>query len=152
MKPEFKKYAIIGAGIVVLLVGGFFLLNRGNGQKNQSAQPTPTEEVMPTVDSSVKVSMTGANNNHEVDLAVDNLPSGTQSIDYELSYQTASQGLQGVIGTASTNGESSFTKHLTLGTCSSGTCVYHQVVGKISLTLKFTGDYGQKIYQKDFSL
>ena len=84
-------------------------------------------------------------------LKVGNIPKNTQSIDYELSYQTAQQGLQGVIGTV-TSEKDNFEKKLTLGTCSSGTCVYHQVVGKIKLTLKFTGEYGEKIFEKEYAI
>ncbi len=151
MKPEQKKYLMIGV-VVVLLIVGFWLFTRNNNVKNQTEDQTPTEELLPTVDSSVKVSLKGTVGNKEVSLEVSNIPGGTESVDYELSYQTASQGLQGVIGTVSTEGKSNFKKQLTLGTCSSGTCVYHQVVGKINLTLKFTGDYGAKIFEKEFGL
>ncbi len=151
MKPEYKKYLIIG-GVVVLLVVGYWLFARNTIVKKQTADETPTEQVLPTVDSSVKVSLKAVSANKEVSLEVSGMPAGTQSVDYELSYQTAAQGLQGVIGTVSSDGQTSFKKQLTLGTCSSGTCVYHQVVGKINLTLKFTGDYGEKLFEKEFAL
>ena len=58
-----------------------------------------------------------------------------------------------MIGTMTIDGgKKEVEKQLTLGTCSSGTCVYHKVEGKIQLTLKFSGDYGQKLYEKEHEL
>ena len=152
MKPEYKRYLIIGGLVILLLITGYFIFFRNRSNSQQSTDIEPTEEVIPTVDSSVKVSLTGASGNREVILTVKGVPSGTELVDYELSYQTATQGLQGVIGTVMTEGKSTFEKKLTLGTCSSGTCVYHEVVGKIKLTLKFGGDYGEKLFEKEYEL
>ncbi|KKQ23591.1 MAG: hypothetical protein US40_C0002G0134 [Candidatus Roizmanbacteria bacterium GW2011_GWC2_37_13] len=151
MKPEFKKYIMIGGLVILLLIVGYLIFAR-NKSIQQATDVEPTEEILPTVDSSVKVTLEGVSGNREVSLTVTNVPSGTDSVDYELSYQTASQGLQGVIGTVMTEGKSSIEKKLTLGTCSSGTCVYHQVVGKIKLTLKFSGEYGEKIFEKEYEI
>jgi len=57
-----------------------------------------------------------------------------------------------VIGTIALNSESEYLKKITLGTCSSGKCVYHEVVGKIKVSLKFTGSYGEKIFEKEYEL
>lgn len=152
MKPEQKKYAIIGGVVVLLLLVGFFVI-KGQNTKTEIVEEAPVEDVIPTVDASVKVSLEANDaQNKEVALSASGIPSGTESVEYELSYLTASQGLQGVIGTVSLDGKRQFEKELTLGTCSSGTCVYHQVVGKIKLTLKFNGDYGAKLFEKEFEL
>lgn len=150
-----KKKMIIGGGLllVLLLVVGFFVFGPKNKSVEDEGDLGPVEEVIPTVDASVDVSLTAATAAaHDVILNASNIPQGTISVDYELSYQTASQGLQGVIGTIDTEGEREFEKKLTLGTCSSGTCVYHEVVGKIKLTLKFSGDYGEKLFEKEFGI
>ena len=146
-----KKSYIIGAVLLVLLTTVFFVFGRKQAPKEIINETSEIEELIPTIDSSVKVSLDSVAGSKELLLKVDNLPSNTQSVDYELSYQTAQQGLQGVIGTI-TNEKDSFEKKLTLGTCSSGTCVYHQVVGKIKLTLKFTGGYGEKIFGKEYEI
>lgn len=153
MKPEYKKY-LIGGGIVVLIIIAGFLMTRGKGQTGQTnSNLAPTEQAVPTVDSSVQVSLTAASPaKKELSLKISGIPSGTTSVDYELSYQTTAEGLQGIIGTADVTGKSDLDKTLTLGTCSSGTCVYHTVVGKIQLSLKFSGSYGQKLYQKELSI
>lgn len=137
--------------ILALLVIGVFIFNRKQVSKVTIEDTSPTDQIIPTIDNSVDVSLTSQTGNKEVLLEVSNMPKNTQSVDYELSYQTAQQGLQGVIGTVTNEGDS-FEKKLTLGTCSSGTCVYHQVVGKIKLTLKFTGEYGEKIFEKEYEL
>ena len=146
-----KKSYIIGAVLLVLLTTVFFVFGRKQAPKEIINETSEIEELIPTIDSSVKVSLDSVAGSKELLLKVDNLPSNTQSVDYELSYQTAQQGLQGVIGTVTNEGDS-LEKKLTLGTCSSGTCVYHQVVGKIKLTLKFTGEYGEKIFEKEYGL
>lgn len=139
--------------LVVLLIGGSLFLNKKTEEPVNKQNITPTEATIPKVDSSVKVDLKAVSAGKEVLLTVGSIPAGTTSIDYELSYNTAAQGLQGVIGTMTIDGgKKEVEKQLTLGTCSSGTCVYHKVEGKIQLTLKFSGDYGQKLYEKEHEL
>lgn len=150
-----KKPLIIGiVVIIILLLGGFMFMNQRNTQDATDATNiAPTEATIPTVDSSVKVSLEAVEAGKEVLLNVSALPAGTTSIDYELSYNTEGQGLQGVIGTMTVeDGKKEVEKQMTLGTCSSGTCVYHKVEGAIQLTLRFTGDYGQKLYEKEHKI
>ena len=148
-----KQYLIIaGVVIIILLVVIYWFFGRKNVSNNQALIISPTEAVIPTIDSSVIVDLTSTTAGKEVLLSINKIPSGTNTIDYELSYQTAQQGLQGVIGTITITNDSSYKKTITLGTCSSGKCVYHQVVGKIKLTLKFTGEYGDKIFEKEYGI
>ncbi len=152
MKLNNSSLVLIGT-IVIVVFGIGVLIFKGMGSLKQGTPLVePTEVVMPTLDSSVQVDLSSNSGGKEVTLAIEGIPSNTQSIDYELSYQTKQQGLQGVIGTIPLKGESNYEKKLTLGTCSSGSCVYHQVLGKIKLTLKFTGDYGDKIFEKEFEI
>jgi len=151
MKPEQKKYLVIAGVVIVLLVVGYLLFGRTKQTKIDNKEPMPTEMLIPTVDDSVQVTLEDAGNGKEVVLKIANLPNGTESIDYELSYNTAKQGLQGVIGTL-TESEAIYEKKIILGTCSSGTCVYHLVVGKIKLSLKFNGSYGEKVFEKEYTI
>lgn len=152
MKFKQKKYLIIGMTILVLLIVGYLFFRKSKNSKQKIVETESTEEILPTVDSSVKVYLRGLNNNREVLLEITNIPNGTESIDYELSYQTTSKELKGIIGSVVMEEKSKIEKRLTLGTCSSGTCVYHQVAGKISLILKFSGNYGDKIFEKEYEL
>ena len=155
MTIDRKKLMVMGgAELTVLIIGGVLLGSRKSEVKEQANEDLlPTEVVIPTVDKSVKVSLVSSSQGREVTLQINGIPRGTETIDYELSYQTAEQGLQGVIGTIQLDqGEGAVDKNLTLGTCSSGTCVYHQVAGKIRLNLRFTGEYGDKVFEKEYQL
>ena len=153
MKLNNKTMMVLGGVFLVLFIisSYWLLIGRKTNSTNKDEQVTPTEMVIPTIDSSVKVDLTSVNGK-EVALSITGIPSGTNSIDYELSYLTAQQGLQGVLGTIQIDNVSEYDKKLTLGTCSSGACVYHQVVGKIKLTLKFNSDRGEKIFEKEFEI
>lgn len=109
------------------------------------------ENILPTVDTSVKVELS-VEGGKEAVLNLSGIPKGTESIDYELSYEEKTKGLQGVIGVITLDNEDSYEKKVTLGTCSSGKCVYHEVMGKIKLTLKFSGSYGDKIFEKEYDI
>lgn len=150
-----KKLMIIGGVLIFILIIGGVLVSSKNGktQKPDLEELLPTEVVIPTVDSSVSVDLISTSAGREVTLQIKKIPTGTYSVDYELSYQTRQQGLQGVIGTIQMEkGESEVDKTLTLGTCSAGTCIYHQVVGKVRLNLRFTGDYGDKVFEKEYEI
>ena len=154
MNLDKKKKILVGGVVFILLFGGMLLLSRrdnSNGQKEET-NSLPTEAVIPTISDDVKIDLVSSSAGREVALQIKNIPPGTQMIDYELSYQTAQQGLQGVIGTIELKGESDIDKNLTLGTCSSGTCIYHQVVGKVRLNLRFSGEYGEKVFEEEYEL
>ena len=155
MNLDKKKLMLIGGVVLtVLIVGGVLISSRKSDvNKQENEDLLPTEVVIPTVDSSVSVDLISTSAGREVTLQIKKIPTGTDSVDYELSYQTRQQGLQGVIGTIQMKkGESEIDKTLTLGTCSSGTCIYHQVVGKVRLNLRFTGDYGDKVFEKEYEI
>lgn len=144
-------YWIIG-GLTLLGIGGGVLVSQQQPKKVDQVQKKEEVDAIPTVDSSTIVALKSLQGNREIVLEGKGIPNGTSSMDYELSYDTKDQGKQGVIGTISTINGDSFEKQMTLGTCSSGRCVYHEVIGSIQVTLKFTGEYGEKILIKELSL
>lgn len=152
MNLKKKNLLIISVVLIMLVVISYWLVAVKTQNKKSADNISPTEAVIPTIDNSVKVNFASIIGRQEMALNINNIPLGTNSIDYELSYQTRQQGLQGVIGTISPSGKSSYEKKITLGTCSSGKCVYHEVVGKIKLTLKFSGDYGERLFEKEFEI
>jgi hypothetical protein len=85
---------------------------------------------------------------------INGIPSGTDSIEYEMSYNTAEQGLQGIVPDEpiSVKGKSSYSKEFFLGTQSSGARTYHKVEGPVRIALKFNGSYGARSFEKDFEL
>lgn len=152
-----KPYLIGGGVILVLLVVIIALLTGGKKEEPQANQNTPqlTQEVpeaIPTVSDAVKVdveAMTGS----KVNITVDGVPSGTETIDYELSYDTTDKGLQGVIGQLEIDGDTAAPdEEIFLGTCSSGTCIKHNVTGKTKVTLHFSGSYGEQLFEEEYDL
>jgi len=163
-----KKYILV-VFFLVFLGLTFLLLNNKRFSKKETSGPVlPNETLIPTVDSSVRVEFKPLKKG-EVLLTISNEPKGTEAIDFELSYKTLNNDVtekeesvveQGVIGRCyqferfwqcgeeDTGGR----RKIVLGTCSSGTCRYHNIVGPIKLNLKFTGSYGEKIYEKEFKI
>jgi hypothetical protein len=148
-----KTAVIIATVVIVVLVGAVMVMSGGkkSDMVKTNAMEEPTEAPIPTVDSSVVVQVNPINGGKEVDVVVKKAPSGTETIDVELSYNTVDKGLQGAIGTITVE-KNEGSKKITLGTCSSGTCVYHKVDGEVKVDLKFNGSYGEKLFTKSYKL
>lgn len=153
MKLNQKTTMILGGFFLVLFVfsGYWLLIGRKATVNNKNEQIIPTDAVIPTIDSSVKISLTPLAGRKEVMLSIKNMPKNTNSLEYILSYETREGGLQGVNSTAEITG-SDFEKKITLGTCSSGTCVYHNIKDKIKVELVFKGDNGDKYFTKEYKI
>lgn len=141
-----------GIFLVLFIFSGYWLLiGRKATVNNKNEQVAPTDAVIPTVDSSVRISLTPLTGKKEVMLSIKNMPKNTNSLEYILSYETVEGGLQGVNSTAEITGND-FEKKITLGTCSSGTCVYHNIKDKIKIELVFKGDNGDKYFTKEYKI
>ena len=167
VKTYRKQVLIIGLSLLIIIVGFYFIFERVKNKKEVKEQMLLNEEVIPTVDSNVIVNLKESTKKGEIILTIENAPSGTREIEYQLSYDAISKEEggevvpRGVIGKCMqqlkisntwscqqpTSGEA-----IVLGTCSSGTCVYDQITGKINVQLKFTGTYGERIYEKNYDL
>lgn len=136
--------------MIIVLVILFITLNKPK-PKNEEPQEDvlPKSEIIPTVDANVEV-MLIPKSNKEVVLTINKIPSGTTSIEYELSYLAKGDLPKGVIGTIPIETEENIERSITLGTCSSGKCVYDQGVESIKVSLKFVGDYGSRVFEKEF--
>jgi hypothetical protein len=152
MKPNRKTMMIIGGVLLVLFVFfGYKFLSGRKAVVNNNEQTAPLDGVVPTVDSSVKINLTAEAGKKEVLLSIKNMPLNTTGLEYILSYETVEGGLQGINSTAEIT-KRDFEKKITLGTCSSGTCVYHNVKGKIKMELIFKGNNGDKYFTKEYEL
>lgn len=149
-----KNIFIIIAIFIIILLSVQFLFAGNKTEKESTDKEITQEEVIPTVDNSVQVNLTKEQNASEVVLSIKDFPPQTEKIEYELSYQTEAQGLQGVVGSIDYTAveKNEYEKKITLGTCSSGKCVYHKVVGNIKLLLRFNGKYGMRIFEKEYEL
>ncbi len=144
---------ILGGFFLVLFIfsGYWLLIGRKATVNNKNQQVIPTDAVIPTIDSSVKISLTPLVGKKEIILSIKNMPKNTNSLEYILSYETIEGGLQGVNSTAEIT-DSDFEKKITLGTCSSGTCVYHNIKDKIKVELVFKGNNGDKYFTKEYKI
>lgn len=151
-----KRNQLIIAAVViaVLLIGGIFFLSTRSSSKTDTSNESELETI-PTVDASVKVNLERTKP-YAVKLTVKGLPAGTKEIYYELSYETKEQGLQGTFTTEPLKvkpGQSSFEKDIELRTCSAGgACTNHDVVGAVSVQIKFSGDYGERLFEGEFKI
>lgn len=152
-----KKIVAFGIIVFILIIGfvGLQIFAKGSKKqetKNEKENVLPESETIPKVDKSVKVSLEASKGAKEVVLSISGIPDGTEEIEYELSYLARGDLPKGVIGTIKVTGRDSIERKITLGTCSSGTCVYDEGVESVKVSLKFNGDYGSKIFEKDFDL
>lgn len=146
-----NKYAIVAVVVLIVLsLVVVFGMNRSNSADgDQTEQVLQTEEEIADVDSSVLVSLEPLTGGREVVITVENPPTGTELISYQITYEEETKGPQGAIGEVDLD---TLEAEVTLGTCSSGTCVYHDVVGDVELLLTFEGEYGKQKFEKKYSL
>lgn len=156
---EQNKKMLMVAAVVLLVFGVGFFLVRGNGSNKADEEANeevlPDIEVLPTVADTVKVKITSDAKKQEASLSVTGVPEGTESIEYELSYDADIDGEKvpkGVIGTIEFDGKEPVKRQITLGTCSSGTCKYDKGIASIKASLKFTGSYGGQLFEGEFEL
>lgn len=150
-----KRQIVIGVAILVLLIGGIvvFGLRKSIGTSTQTSASQPTDTIMPTVDSSVIVQLTPQNGGKQINLSVDNMPNGTTTMEYEISYKATNREAPGIFSVLTLDsGERNWEKTFDVGTCSSGKCIYDQVDGPMKVRLKFSGNYGDKLFEKDFNI
>lgn len=153
-----KKYAIIGfVFILIVAVAGFYLMTRNKpAKKTQTADDTQiADQVYPTIDPSVEVDLTPRADKHAVNLVVRKIPSDFSSIEYELTYETASGKMEGSLSgnpiQLKSEDHNEWKREILLGTCSK-TCTYHQGVKEINLTVKFNSSTGASVFQKKYSI
>lgn len=152
-KPKSKKFLVITAIAVILVFIGSSLLILNNKNNTSSTTETDEDVSLPKADPNIKVDLSPKDPGKTVLLSISSLPNNIQTIEYELTYKTADNKSEGLFGIIKLNsGENSVERELTLGTCSSGVCKYHQVEGKGKLTIKFDGSKGASRFQKEFDL
>lgn len=146
---------LAAVGIVVILaIGGFFFMKK---EKSTTTQKKPVigqeQDAIPQVDSSVVVDLVYTDPRKMIKVAVKNIPSGTQIIEYSVTYDLKNGGLQGFNGEIDPKGKSEAeTDPKLLGTESSGARRYDDVTGHMKVDMKFTGDYGERVFEKEYQL
>ncbi|KKR50519.1 MAG: hypothetical protein UU81_C0002G0033 [Microgenomates group bacterium GW2011_GWC1_41_8] len=150
-----NKNLLIGGGIVVLILSGFFVFRMISSGEIAEEEITPTPTPTPAyqeVDDSVEAEITMQPNGKNVDITITGLDGRFESMEYELSYDT-DKGPKGVIGKMPLKaGQDSVEREERLGTCSTGgKCTDHTGVENFKLVVKFyTADDEVFILEKDF--
>lgn len=137
MKSYLPIFLLVGGLLVVSLVGFavFNLRSRETPVENK-------EEVVPSVPAPF-VTLTPDSAGRELTLNVSKIDQTVASLEYELVYNTQANVLQGVPGTVDVTGQTSISRQLTLGTCSSGVCRYDKGVKDITLTIRLRNKSGK---------
>ena len=155
MNASDKKILIIGGVILAVILAGYFVIRGRTSQTVENRQDIlPTSEVIPTVDSSVIVKLEPFNQRREVTLAVENLPNGTKTLEYEITYETEGGLSEGSASSpADVSGKKKFEKKICLCTQSASVKRFHKLSNyKIKVNLKFEGSYGKKLFEKEFKI
>ena len=150
-----KKYLpfIVVALVILLGVAGMMVISNKNKKSPEKTYTQTPSSVVPTVDSSVKVTIEEGKEKGYIVLNIDGIPTDTDTIEYEFTYDTKEQGLQGSINDpVSVKGKKTFSKEVFLGTQSGKAKTYHEVVGPIRVALLFNGTYGSKSFEKEYEL
>jgi hypothetical protein len=162
MKMLSKKVYIVGTVLLITIASLVFFLYFSRQTKTQtkveSGQFSEEEDdfdAIPTTEKNVQTSLEFINQKQKLKVGIVGIPGGTKMMDYELTYSTSNQGVQGVIGQATPKEDggtfdSDHEFEITLGTCSSNVCTYHDLTGSIAVTIKFEGAYGAKLYRNEY--
>ena len=138
-----KMLPIIGV-VLLVLVGGIFMLTRGGEEaptedkalkKRKISEPVNVIDLEERPYIMVKPNSDGRN----LTIAVDSVKKDATEVDYELEYKSGSL-QQGVFGSLSLATIPASTQQL-MGSCSAGgSCTYHEDVTGGSLVTRFVGD------------
>ena len=152
LDPKQKNMLIIGIIVVLVIIGGWYITRKpAKKMVTTKSSILPENEEIQMVDESVKVDFV-SKNKREAAISVSAVPTGTETIEYEVSYNTVEDIPQGAIGALEVSGSTASKDGITFGTCSSGTCRYHNVAGNAKVVLKFSGSYGDRLFEKEFPL
>lgn len=145
-------FFVVALIIVLIFAGGVFVLRSGKNSQGSTATPSVTS-FLPPADPNIKVDLKPINEGRIVILSLADIPGDTISIEYELTYVTENGLPKGVLGTTKLEpGQKSVEREITLGTCSSGKCVYDENVEKVTVTLKFNTSSGASRFQKEYNI
>lgn len=139
MKNKGVIIGVIAVLLVILVVGGYFVLgSRGTSKEDSAAtvQPQPTEEPVKTLlPEDIGLSLRSGFDKKRVIMEIVNTDD-IASLDYELSYNSKGDIPRGAIGhiDIKTKGRP-VSQEIVLGTCSD-VCHYDQEVSDIKLILK----------------
>lgn len=153
-----NKLVLLGgiAVIVVAIVAGFLFMQNNKKSAEPIEEETVEEQALQLKAEDIGLKLTPNANNTEVTMEITDV-SKFNSFDYEMSYDADVEGEivpRGAIGSGKVeSGESSITREITIGTCSSGKCKFDKGVTKISFIIRLNLKDGQTgIVKEELSL
>lgn len=144
MNRKLLVFLVVILGIAT--AGGVFWFVKGVTQKPTATTGLKEQEVreLPLAERPF-ASLTPRTDGHEFKFAVSRIPSGIDTLEYELVYKSSSGITQGVPGSVKLKGATTLERNLLLGSCSSGKCKYDEGVEKGTLTLRLRNADGELI-------
>lgn len=150
MKNKTALYVSIGV-LVIVLLGGFLVVK---GLKKEA--PPPPQEVeqveLSPADPSIVVDLKPKAAGTAVVLSISSIPSGTESVEYELSYLNEAGLPKGALGKIELEGKTEVEREILLGTCSRNVCTYDKGVTSVKLVLRFNHPDGASQFSKEYPL
>lgn len=146
----------IGAVIVVAIVAGFIFMQNSKKAEVTGEEEMVEEQAVEINPEDIGLELTPNKNNTEVTMTINDV-SKFNSFEYEMNYDAEVEGEmvpRGAIGSGEVNpGDTSITREITIGTCSSGKCKYDTGVTKISFIIRLNLKDGQTgLVKKDLEL
>ena len=157
MKFVKNKFVLLGAAVLVVLLVAFFLVF-GKTKSTTQTQTTPTaeEQAITMQPEDIGLTLSASPGNKEVVMKISDV-SKFSSFEYEMNYDAVVNGEtvpRGAIGSGDVKaGDTSITRSITIGTCSSGKCKYDLGVKKVSFLIRLNLKTGKTaVVQKDLVL
>lgn len=153
-----NKLALAGvaAVLVVAVIAGFVFMQNSSKTEENTEEEIIEEQAIEISPEEIGLELTPNANNTEVTMVINDV-SKFNSFEYEMNYDAEVDGEivpRGAIGSGEVNpGETSITREITIGTCSSGRCKYDTGVTKISFIIRLNLKDGQTgLVKKDLEL
>lgn len=140
---KYLPFILLGAGLLFLVVVGFFIFKFTKGQTDQPEDENTVAEI--PQDQRPFVSLTPTADGHYLNFTASNIKvKNAATMDYLLVYSTLNGGQQGVTGTVQLNGDD-VNKKLLLGSESSGKFRYDEGVTGGTMTIRFRNSSGKLV-------
>lgn len=148
-----KKAALIIIPLIGIVILAILFWKMGPGaRKTAEVVPTPTQEQIELLPEETLNAFFTRLTGKTFRFTIEKIPEGVASLAYEVAYDTANRGTQGVISSPIEikPGKTSYQNDkFIFGTCSKNVCVYDEGVLNLEVTARLTYQDGkEKIWKK----
>lgn len=147
-----RNQIILAIVVIVLILGGGFLLWRSRITKAPLSTPEPEGILIETsLEERPYITLIPSDDGHWLTVDISRIKEA-ETLEYELLYNTITGATQGSINTVKLEGKSSYSKKILLGSESRGHYKYDEGVTQGSLTVRLRGGNGTRKFVTDFHL